>query len=288
MSAAPKTSDLGSLLTEIQDSLKQQNAVLQKLVAALTAVAPDKEDRKTSPSLADNDKNRSNNHEGGNDDLSNQVSALPDEEAEEESEFLRRRVAFYPKESESKYFLSLEPLNSSDGPPQRGTADGNWKYWTPVYQDKQNSDHAAGRPDYIPPWELREHNGQLYHIDDREMSCPIPFSERLINSSQIKVPYAFMPPSRLILTPIASTGITVNWDLLQQCLGDLYSVPPDDRLPLSFERNELRVKCASGKIYNYLRRIKAFFEELHGKNGYFFVRDFDRNLQPFAYNRNFG
>lgn len=241
--------------------------------------------------------------------MSNQVSTSSDAVAKKKSEFRRHCVAFYSNEPEPDslhYFVCFKPLSSSievrDGPPQRGIPNDSWKYcmcislseyscrsdliiWTgiPVYQNGYLRCSAAGRLDYIPPWELREHNGQLYHIDDREMSCPVPFSEALLDSLQIQVPYAFMPPSRINFTPIASTGITVDWDLLQQCLGDLYSVPPDGRLPLSFERNELRLKCASGEIHDYLRRISAFFEDLHGKKGSLFVRDFDRYLDQVTY-----
>ncbi len=66
-----------------------------------------------------------------------------------------------------------------------------------------------------------------------------------------------------------------DWDSLHDFLGNLYSVPPDGTIPLSFERSELRLRCASGEISAYLAQVQTLFKELSSKNGSFFVQDID-------------
>jgi hypothetical protein len=137
--------------------------------------------------------------------------------------------------------------------------------------------HGGGRPDYVAPWELRKVGNELFHVDDVRREEPLGFTEEAIDE-WATMPYSFMPP-----TPagpngealIAMTGITVDWNDLHSCLGNLYSVPPDGRLALSFERNELRLMCASDDISPYLRQIRKMFRNLDREGGSFCVKDFD-------------
>lgn len=84
---------------------------------------------------------------------------------------------------------------------------------------------------------------------------------------------------------LASTGINVEWDRLEESLGSLYSIPPDARLPLAFERNELRLKCASGEINQYLSTVGNVLGLLQLSGGGFAIRDFDRFKRSVTYRK---
>ena len=149
----------------------------------------------------------------------------------------------------------------------------------PVYDlNPMNSRlNIGGRPDYVPPWEIRNIEGRLFHIDDIKLEQPLVFDEDAIDYDAM-IPYSFTPP-----TPagdhgealIAATGMTVEWSYLRNCLGNLYSVPPDGRIPLAFERNELRLKCGAGDIDAYLLRVKARLQHLQRMGGSFSIFDGD-------------
>ena len=134
----------------------------------------------------------------------------------------------------------------------------------------------GGHPDYVPPWELRKVNDQLFHIDDVHRKNPLTISGSSLDEELI-IPYSFAPPITLHLSvpKLATTGITCDWSRIQSSLGDLYATPSDNRVPLSFERNQLRLMCASGIIGVYLDRMRKLFEELHAKGGVFLVEDRD-------------
>jgi hypothetical protein len=137
--------------------------------------------------------------------------------------------------------------------------------------------NSGGRPDYVPPWELRKIGSQSFHVDDIKQEQPLDFTEAAIDNYH-RVPYSFAPPTRVganVGPLIATTGITADWDYLRGCLGTLYSVPPDGRILLSFERNELRLKCAAGEIAPYLSQVKITLQELHQNRGSFYVTDLD-------------
>jgi hypothetical protein len=209
----------------------------------------------------------------------------------------RNRIAYYlSKENLERTFALQESVELWEPQPQNGVAGPAWKYCTfprkyqqlpllivlcnlgrPVDEDMYHACPLRGRPDYIPPWELRECGGKWYHIDDMDMSDPVT---NLVSGKEGEddVPYSFMPPAQNSPTGeviMASAGLTVNVNDLHHCLGDLYSVPPDSRIPLTFERNELRLKCTAGEIQEYLQQIQTLFKELRSKKGYFLVRDFD-------------
>lgn len=126
----------------------------------------------------------------------------------------------------------------------------------------------------------------MFHIDDIDKKHPLEIYEDEIDGL-IEIPYSFTPPVRFggqgacdYQKPlIATTGITVDWEILHNCLGSLYSVPPDGRVPLRFERNELRLMCASKDISDYLRAVLQTFKKLYQGGGAFAVTDFAMN-QP--------
>jgi hypothetical protein len=60
-------------------------------------------------------------------------------------------------------------------------------------------------------------------------------------------------------------------------------VPPDGRVPLSFERNELRQRCVDESLDKYLEEAGMFFEALRTNGGSFFVKDFDHLARPVVY-----
>lgn len=154
-----------------------------------------------------------------------------------------------------------------------------WNYWTPVSRAGYDTDlmipmFGAGCPNFIPWWELREDGGRFFHVDDLEREEPIPISEADLGKPTM-VPYSLRPPVR---ARVAESGITVNWNELREKLGDLYSVPSDDRLPFRFDRNELRLKCASEgreSISSYLNAVHDLFQRLYEKGGSFHVQDID-------------
>ena len=93
------------------------------------------------------------------------------------------------------------------------------------------------------------------------------------------IPYSFAPSvsnnNGRESDRIATTGITEDWNHIDRCLGDLYSVPSDGRIAFSFERNELRLKCAPGDITEYLKQTKNVFQQLHSTGGDISVQDYD-------------
>ncbi|CAH0025766.1 unnamed protein product [Clonostachys rhizophaga] len=99
-----------------------------------------------------------------------------------------------------------------------------------------------------------------------------------VNWEEGHVPYSHSPLvglsySRCAL--IASLGLQpAQWDKIQDSLGDLFSAPPDARIALAFEKNELRFKHAEKRLDAYLKAVKVLLGSL-GKSGSFFIRDYN-------------
>ncbi|OJD09779.1 hypothetical protein AJ78_08931 [Emergomyces pasteurianus Ep9510] len=291
-------SDLGALLAEIRDSLKTNNIVLQRLVEALETKKDNGHLQSSGDEERSTDDANKNNFDAGDDEKDNEAgsSQLPEfpksatrpnvGDQMREHPLYESRAAFYHLKQandahgymlDSSVFDSIEAVEPQ---PKVGTFLADWKYWIPIWKVEQTQQTylaKGGQPDYIPPWELRLHDdGNLYHIDDSTLLHPLPLPVDW-ESECHHVPYAFTPPAPLSkgCEPwIAPTGITVDWDLLDRCLGSLYSVPPDGRMPLPFQRNELRLKCASGEIQPYLQKVRILLETLHDRQGKFRVMDF--------------
>jgi hypothetical protein len=100
------------------------------------------------------------------------------------------------------------------------------------------------------------------------------------------VPYSFMPPlakSQHWTPNTTKPGVTMSSIELEQSLGNLYSVPSDARVPLAFERNDLRLKCATGEIQEYLEQVQKFFEDLSCVNGAFRTIDWEKKGRGVVY-----
>ena len=182
---------------------------------------------------------------------------------------LSRYMRWGCQSSADAHFLLLGVPIYDPEPTYRGSGlDGGLQAWKAG---------IGGRPDYVPPWEIRSVEGQCFHIDDIKLEQPLALDEDAIGIDAM-IPYSFTPP-----TPagaggealIAATGLTVDWSYLRSCLGNLYSVPPDGRIPLAFERNELRLKCGAGGIDAYLLRVQARLQHLQRMGGSFSISDGD-------------
>ncbi|KAK5993903.1 hypothetical protein PT974_07341 [Cladobotryum mycophilum] len=158
------------------------------------------------------------------------------------------------------------------------TSSGDWKYWKVLSNLGGYVWASPGHlPDYMPTWELRKHGKQWYHIDDT--AYDFPFAKPWLTdevSVEIEVPYSLVPPGiQWIALPDAGSGIPdATWDAIHQSLGTLFSAPPDARLQLAFEAEELRQMYATNKHYRYLDRISDFHQKLAKEGGEFRVCDF--------------
>lgn len=152
------------------------------------------------------------------------------------------------------------------------------------------SHEGKGYPDYLPEWEIWQENGQWWHIDGACLGPIIegasddegrgPGHSLSLNSSEIErawefqirrvVPYS-MTPSRNIYfngeenreSRPSITRITEMCDTLDASLGSLYSVPPDWRIHLAFEKDMLRIADRKGELESYLLEIHEFLTNLH-------------------------
>ncbi|KAI1380652.1 hypothetical protein F4677DRAFT_194033 [Hypoxylon crocopeplum] len=294
------TPGLAEILKEIRDSIREQNALLKKMIPHQETLPSAAEHRQASPHVsppASND---------GAENESEVLNALQ-RYAVDHWPLLKDRVSFYRGTNEKFQgsFIDSKPIErelaatiEAAGPhPQKGVASASWKYWVPIFE--QDTSHTSdtlllgfhyggGRPDYVPPWELRKVGDKLFHVDDLKNEEALPFSEDDI-AKRVMIPYSLTPPAPAgyrVNSGIATRGITVDWNKLYDNFGDLYSVPPDGRVPLSFERNELRLKCTPPDgIGPYLADVRDLLERLEQKEGSFFVIDFDAFNGSAAYSK---
>ncbi|OAL49337.1 hypothetical protein IQ07DRAFT_644514 [Pyrenochaeta sp. DS3sAY3a] len=175
--------------------------------------------------------------------------------------------------------------------PRDGHSGGNWKYWVPLEPSEGSPDRlynpmSGGFPNFVPGWELLPgDDGKHYHIDDKEQRDEVLVFEPVrltMNATAVYIPYSFMSP-RTKNGERSRAGLEDYWGKLESSLGNLFSVPSDGRVPLAFERDELRLRCADNEIDNYLRRTGQLLGRIEEKGGLFFVRDFDHNLTPVTY-----
>ncbi|KAI5459652.1 hypothetical protein BGZ63DRAFT_255901 [Mariannaea sp. PMI_226] len=156
-----------------------------------------------------------------------------------------------------------------------------------MYRFSGRSGHS---PNYVAPWELERTEGRWYHIDDITNESPVEFpvdftidelpqfgEEFKYKNECIEVPYALTPPQAFDSRNPAIFPHAIKTPLreLQKALGNLFSVPPDGRLPLAFETNELRFRAGTHDedLILYLREVYNILEKLKQKDTCFFVRD---------------
>ncbi|KAK3367609.1 hypothetical protein B0H63DRAFT_84346 [Podospora didyma] len=305
------TSTISQLLRELNESREKQNALLERLIDALTSVegqtpqetaTPTKElEESSSPSVEG---------DGGKDDRASIVfgDKFFDHFDPRRRGIHQDQIALYKPAEPNHEFTGgtklpphVDPAEVVAFEPGTGTTSPDWKYWVPVYTLTGASESSSstggnerilvymksegGRPDLIPPWELREVNGQFYHVDDLHACHPIP-GPHFNNSGEVlkfDVPYSHMP--FMARGRFAASGMTVDWTDVQKSIGDLFSVPADNRLPLpfAFSKNELRLKCSAGEVDTYLRNARRFFSSLRDKGGTFYIYDFDTNMNALPY-----
>ena len=171
-------------------------------------------------------------------------------------------------------------------------------------------------PNFLPFWELQRRNGKWYHIDDQDLIAeilPINFVEdelprkgtsqdmgldfptatsRYNSDTCVEVPYSMVPPTRGLSDhtydedqsfKLAPCGIGQDWLDIHHTLGDIISVPPDGRLILAFEKNELRLRSAKDAgfwrcgvrqgLENYLESMTELLKNM--RLGDFIVRDWN-------------
>jgi hypothetical protein len=86
-------------------------------------------------------------------------------------------------------------------------------------------------------------------------------------------PYAFSPPA--LFEAYSKASLLEFKSQIINSLGQLYAVPPDNRLPLQFEKNQLRLASERGELVRNLHDSSEFFDALHKAGGFFQVTDYD-------------
>ncbi|KAH7311228.1 hypothetical protein B0I35DRAFT_61880 [Stachybotrys elegans] len=168
-----------------------------------------------------------------------------------------------------------QDLSLLQEPPLAGDCNASWRYWRPIRGEDFYK--GRGRPDYIPEWELApktESGTEWYHVDDPDQKTlsPGPCLDRS-EYRVISVPYALAPPQSGERISKASLH-ALRCEFIES-LGQLYAVPPDARVPLRFEKNQLRLAKENDTLEKYLHAVKAFFEALDEAGGFFRITDFD-------------
>lgn len=146
---------------------------------------------------------------------------------------------------------------------------------------------GRGRPDYIPEWELSQRkDGTWYHIDNPTVTIPVIDGKMDRSPEQmLLVPYALSPP--MFGEGISFASLQHTKDQIKASLGQLFAVPPDSRVPLRFEKNQLRRACEDGTLDSYLKILQEFFTRLHKGGGFFRVTDFDDFMNSAPYDTTF-
>jgi hypothetical protein len=148
----------------------------------------------------------------------------------------------------------------------------------------RNYNGSRGRPDFVPVWELNEVDGIWYHIDDIEHLTAATDPPANPNFNPY-IPYSYSPPAEGETFSYAS--LIGKREVIQKSLGQLYSVPPDSRVLLTFERNQLRLAQAGGNLDSYLGRVDAFSQKLYESQGSFQIVDFDDFMVSTRYDAKF-
>ncbi|KAK4238935.1 hypothetical protein C8A03DRAFT_33054, partial [Achaetomium macrosporum] len=172
-------------------------------------------------------------------------------------------------------YTSPTPGGSRNDPFTTGNATNHWNYWRPRYR---NGDVFVGRglPDYIPEWELfQSDDGKWHHIDDTDLSNPVVYDGpgQSENGVPLYIPYARAPPTRE--ERISPVGLGHMRDQIESALGELYSVPPDGRLSLAFQMNQLRQRCEDETLTTYLAEMTKLLAALRKAGGHLEITDLD-------------
>jgi hypothetical protein len=94
-------------------------------------------------------------------------------------------------------------------------------------------------------------------------------------------PYAFSPPA--LFEPYSKASLLEFKGQIINSLGQLYAVPPDNRVPLKFEKNQLRLARERGELVRNLQNTSEFFDALHKAGGFLRVTDYDDFMKSAKY-----
>ncbi|KAL6229167.1 hypothetical protein BDW75DRAFT_225533 [Aspergillus navahoensis] len=155
---------------------------------------------------------------------------------------------------------------------------------------------GRGIPDYMPEWEIWMLDGKVCHVDGKTLrlesksefdakhkednhyaeSCSELGIHSPIYEDDRLVPYSLTPswPSTINGQEAPVQGLASQCDELEECLGSLYSAPPDWRIHLTFEKDILRATHQGGGLGTYLARMRALLNVLH-EHGSVQIADID-------------
>lgn len=133
---------------------------------------------------------------------------------------------------------------------------------------------AQGCSNYLPEWEVVKVEGEWYHIDGSKLDPAIDFSPDAEFEEQRLVPYSLLSWWNGEATPPKLSGLNNHHELLQECLGTLFSAPAH-KVGLTFERNSLRAIANSDSFCHDLRMAQAFFKSLKDHGGTIQIVDID-------------
>ncbi|KKK19805.1 hypothetical protein ARAM_003378 [Aspergillus rambellii] len=176
-------------------------------------------------------------------------------------------------------------------------ARSNWRYWRPAvtsegtferHQEPASHQRVAvgkGCPDYMPEWEMISIDGEWHHIDGEKLDGNIDYLQGAeFEWEERLVPYSLAPSwmaggrseweKSLSTSSSLLSGLSRQQGLLQECIGNLYSVPPDLRIPLTFEKDELRLMRRNGSLRQFLHDIHALLNQV-SRHGSFQIIDCD-------------
>ncbi|KAF3481477.1 uncharacterized protein GIQ15_04236 [Arthroderma uncinatum] len=195
-------------------------------------------------------------------------------------------TAFYLSERKSRLPIwhkddSTAGLNLPSRP-DAAVCTTDWKYWRPRVEWGYYTT-GRGRPNYVPQWELIQwEDGRWYHIDDPTHTKPLFAGPLNLSRRSFFIPYALSPPRRDEEYSFASLhGMK---EQIRSSLGQLFAIPPDARVTLRFEKNQLRQACEDGTLNSYLTEMKGFFAALHDAGGFFRITDLDDFMNFAIYN----
>lgn len=126
-------------------------------------------------------------------------------------------------------------------------------------------------------------DGEWHHMGEASLGADIEFSpDEEFEEEERLVPYSLAPS--LLPKQIGSNskvspslfGLMHYRQLFRKCLGNLYSVPPDYRICLAFEKDVLHAAPRDGLPLNItLDKLRRIWEKLYECGGSFEITDVD-------------
>jgi len=140
---------------------------------------------------------------------------------------------------------------------------------------------GQGRNNFIGAWE----GSNLSEDHSTESKTDVHSSSRDTGYLWLPVPYPSIPPEDLsekrsqLRPPFSEQEIMV----LNRLLGGLWTIPPDQRLDLDFQRHVLRQLANDIVLTEHVRIIHIKLVQLEGRGGSLEVTDFDNKDSQYTY-----